>query len=144
MVRKRGDDQDSSDAGTGNKDLEVLADLPKGFWETLKYFGKGVVGSPVHSFLVIIALLLFAATLTAMKIGGATSVVVLFGMSLLALVAIGLLGARIQKTGLRKEVEPWTEENRADAFVGKVVGDPNRASLAGRKTIGKYLEPLTQ
>ena len=140
MAGKRDDDEHSSEAGTSNKDLEVLTDLPKGFWESLKYFGKGVVGSLVHSFLVIMALILSAATVIAMKIGGETSVVVLFGMFLLVLVVIVLRGARIQKTGLRKEVEPWTEKNRADAFVETVVGDPNRVSRAVQNTIGTCLE----
>ena len=143
MAGKTGDDEHSGEAGTSNKDLEVLTELPKGFWEILKYFGKGVVASPFYSFLVVLALLLLAGAFAAMKIGGATSVVVLFGMFVLGLViivTIGLLGTRIQKTGLRKEVEAWTVENRADAFVGKIEGDPSSASRAVQNTIGKHLE----
>lgn len=140
MAEKNGDDEHSNGGGTSNNDLEVLTGLPKGFWETLKYFGKGVVASPFYSFLVVLALLLLAAAAAAMNIGGQAYVVVLFGIFVIGLVIIALFGTRIQKTGLRKEVEAWTEKNQADAFVGKVIGDPSGVSRAVQNTIGKNLE----
>lgn len=140
MVRRKSKYQEIGQGTVSKKDLEVLAVPPEGFWETVRYFGKGIVEEPPYAFLVILALILLVATFPVMYIGGQTYALVSFGMFLLVLVIILKQGTSIQKAGLRREVGPWTEANRADAYFEEPVLDVDRTSLAIQGTLRKYLE----
>jgi len=140
MVRKKSRDQDIGQGPSSKKDLEVLVVPPKGFWETVRYFGKGIRESRRHAFLVIVALILLVATLPAMYLAGTTYAFVSFVLFLVVLLIILQQGANIQKAGLKREIGSWTKANRAEAHFEEPARDFERTSLATRATLKKCLE----
>lgn len=140
MVRKKSRDHDIGQGPPSKKDLEVLVVPPKGFWETVRYFGQGIRESLPHAFLVIMALILLVATLPAMYLAGTTYALLSFVLFLVVLLIILQQGANIQKAGLKREIGSWTKANRAEAHFEEPARDFERTSLATRATLKKCLE----